>query len=455
MRKILLIGEEFIRSFQKSLIKNILLMVVFSMAILMAVIMSSYYLDLGEREEDLKTNFSEDGVWYKTGLEINDYNELISSLITAKSAENIMNYYEEIHHIKDHPVMSVNTEQSLFVKEKDVHDMFEKVDVGAFCSIDHPEGTFMAYYADEAQGSAMYSLKSAQFDYEAFQFYGLTVEEGEGFTKENTTLNKASDAVPIIMGNAYKDVVKLGQIFNFGISTYSYPCKVIGILDKAVQIPQGGNVTQDLRNLDNYIIFPFAITVSDTSKDVKCLEKHAYFDIVALADSTMIEMKDESEFRELVSLFQKIGKKYDLPPIQLNAASIGLDILRKESAASVQILLILTIVLVVFTFYGLFVTFYDKVQSNKRVYGIYLMNGCSMSMIIVPFVLEIITILVPSIVLCQYIFSDEKFGFDGGNIEVILRMVYIFAGFAILMGIGFLAVIMRGVDTEHLIRQKD
>lgn len=459
MRKLLFIGEEFIRSFQKSIIKNIILMIVFSMAVLMAVIMCSYYFDMGEREDYSQINSSENSVWYKMNLETDDDAELLSSLNTAKGAKNVMNYYEELQKIKDHPVMAVDTEQSLFARGEEIDALFEKAnvkaDVKAFCSEDHPAGTFMANFQEGEPACAMYSLKSAQFDYKAFQFYGLSVEEGEGFTKENTTLGKASDHIPIILGNAYKDIARLGEVFNLNLGSYVYSCQVIGILDKGVQVPQSGDVRQESRGLDYYILFPFGIKVSDSKKDVDSLKKYAYFDINSMEDSMMIQLKDESELREIVSILQEIGKKYDLPPVSLNAASLGLDILRKESAASVRILLILTIVLVIFTFYGLFVTLYDKVQSNKRVYGIYLINGCSLGMIIISFVLEIIAILIPSLIVCQYIFSDEYFGYHGGNIDVILRAVYIFVGVALLVGIGFLAVIMRGVDTEHLIRQKD
>ena len=50
MRKIRFMAEEFFRSFHKSLLKNLLLMVIFSISLVMTVIMGSYYFGLGERD---------------------------------------------------------------------------------------------------------------------------------------------------------------------------------------------------------------------------------------------------------------------------------------------------------------------------------------------------------------------------------------------------------------------
>ena len=49
MGKIRFMADEFFRSFLRSLCKDMLLMAMFSVSLVMAVIMCSYYFDLGER----------------------------------------------------------------------------------------------------------------------------------------------------------------------------------------------------------------------------------------------------------------------------------------------------------------------------------------------------------------------------------------------------------------------
>ncbi len=116
-------------------------------------------------------------------------------------------------------------------------------------------------------------------------------------------------------------------------------------------------------------------------------------------------------------------------------------------------MLILSIVLMSFTLYGLFVTFYDKIQSNSRVYGIYLMNGASVLLILIPFLLEIAFILLPAICTSQFIFSKDNIG-SSVEFDIILRTAYILVGLIFAFGAGFITFLMKGVDTERLVRHK-
>ncbi len=141
--------------------------------------------------------------------------------------------------------------------------------------------------------------------------------------------------------------------------------------------------------------------------------------------------------------------------MQLVGTSIGLDLLRRESASTVRVLLVLTVVLMCFSFYGLFVTFYDKIQSNSKNYGIYLMNGCSLGMILMPCLLEVAVILAPAIIIGRCIFTSEQISGQYFRAGPIMQAAYIMIGVAFLVGAGALIYLMRGVDTEHLIRQKD
>ena len=75
-------------------------------------------------------------------------------------------------------------------------------------------------------------------------------------------------------------------------------------------------------------------------------------------------------------------------------------------------------------------------------------------MILVPLLLEIAVILVPAAFVSRLVFEREN-----SNIyympEDIIRTACVIAGLVFVVGIGVVAFLMRGVDTEHLIRQKD
>lgn len=454
MQKVIFIAEEFFRSFRKSLFKDILLMIMFSTGLVMAVLMGSYYLELGQQYAD-SIRYTGNGIWY--GISVyDDMGEIGESLVTEDGCVNMLEYYDELSSMEGNPIYSVHTSQGLAVREDD----FKKILCGngyeGFLHEDHSSAISAQWPSEnEGQVESLLDLKSAQVDYRAYRIFALKTEEGEGFTEENTTIKTAADTIPIVLGNDYEGIVPTGCTFDINIigTDYVYPCKVVGILEQGMQIPWDGDVAQDMITLDSYILFPYGIRILDKQAGTGDIERYAYLNALSLG-SAAVRLKNEDEFMPMVNRFQRLGQEFGLPPVRMLGASMGLKLFRKESAAGVRIILILTIVLIFFTFYGLFFTLYDKVQANKRVYGIYLVNGCSVVTLIISYLLEISVILMPSLWVCRYVFLNEKVSW-GADIGEIIRTGDCFAGVSFLVAAVFIALIMKGVNVEKLIRQKD
>lgn len=455
MQKVVFIVEEFFRSFRKGLFKNILLMFMFSAGFVMAVLMGSYYLELGQQYSET-IRYTGDGIWY--GITIyQDEEEFLDSFITTDGCVNMLEYYDALSHLEGNPIYSAKTIQGVAVRENDFKTIFHDVNYEGFFSENHSTA-FLGYFGGDGnsgQAESLLELKSAQLDFRAYGIFALKTEEGEGFTEENLTINTAADPIPIVLGNDYKGIIPIGQTLEISISgtDYIYPCKVTGILEKGMQIPDHGDATQDMVTMDSYILFPFGIQVSDKQAKAEDTERYAYLDMISLV-SAAVRMKNEDEFIPLANKFQKLGQEFGLPPVQLSGGALGLDLFRKESEAGMRVILILTIVLIVFTFYGLFTTFYDKVQANKRTYGIYLMNGCSVGTVMISYLLEIAVILVPAVCVYRYVFLNESVRI-GSDTEVIIKVADGFAGVSFLIGAVFVAVIMKGVNVEKLIRRRE
>lgn len=457
MRIVVFIVEEFFRSFRKSLFKNILLMFMFSIGLVMAVLMGSYYLELGEQYSDT-IRYAGDGTWYDITVDGDDGQEFMDSFVTTDGCINMLEYYDALSHLEENPTYSAHTSQGICVREDDFKKIFHDKSYNGFFHENHSTA-FTAYFGDAANGGQLETvldLKSAQLDFRAYRIFALKAEEGEGFTEDNMTIKTAADTIPIVLGNDYKGIIPIGYKLDISIAgtDYIYPCKVTGILEKGMQIPDGGDATQAMVTLDSYILFPYGIQVSDKQAEAGETERYAYLDYISL-DNAAVYMKNDDEFTPLVNKFQKMGQAFGLPPVRLPGASLGLDLFRKESATSVRVILILTIALIFFTFYGLFVTLYDKVQSNKRVYGIYLMNGCSVRTVLISYLLEIAVIMIPAIYVCRYVFLNKSMRMIDADTEVILRAADCFVGVSFLIGAVFIAILMKGVNVEILIRQRD
>lgn len=449
MSKLRFMAEEFFRSFRKSLLKNLLLMAMFSISLVMAVLMSSYYLDLGEREQDWGQQLDDGSIWYN--LEITrDNAEIFNTFNTVKGCQNMMDYYERLRGSERYPIFSAFTQQSMGVREEDYKQLFGDQDYKRFLAEDRAQPS-QGYVGDKVY--SLFNIKCVQLDYRAYNMFGLRTAEGDGLTEENRILNQTSDEIPILLGSEYKGIIPVGQTIPIYFAEYSYPCRVVGILEPGSQCPEDGSVRGGMVPLDAYVVFPYGIQVKGTAETTEEVQRYAFLSYVAL-DNGYILIPDPGKVKGIVNELRDIGQEYGLPPVRITSTPMGLNLLRKESAAKIRMLFILTVMIIGFTFYGLFVTFYDKLQSNKNTYGIYLMNGCSLGLVLLPCLLEIAVILFPSVLVSRSVFTYENVGI-GVNLDVILRTVYEFAGLAFLIGAGFILCVMHGVDTERLVRQKE
>lgn len=455
MQKIFFIAEEFFRSFRKSLFRDMLLMCMFSAGSVMAVLMGSYYLELGQQYSET-IRYAGDGTWY--GITIyEDDEEFKDTFVSAEGCINMLEYYDALSHLEGNPIYSAKTGQTIAVREGDFKEMLHGRSYDGFLSENH-RGAFTAYFGDAGNGGqaeCLLSLKSAQLDFRAYGIFALKTEEGEGFTEENLTIGTAADPIPVVLGNDYKGIIPVGHTLEIAISgtDYVYPCKVAGILEKGMQVPDHGDATQDMLTVDSYILFPFGIHVLDKQVQAGGLGRYAYLDMLSLGDAA-VRVGDGDGFIPLAEKFQKLGQEFGLPPVQLTGGSLGLDLFRRESEESIRLILILTLILIFFTFYGLLVTLYDKVQANKRTYGIYLMNGCSVATLVISYLLEIAVILVPAVCLCRSVFLIGAVWEDPG-VEELITAADCFTGISFVTGAVFIAVAMGGLNVEQLARKRD
>jgi len=452
MQKVYFVFQEFLRSLKNSLFKDLILMITFSISIIMAILMCSYYFDMGERYEDVTQSVGE-CEWYNLQY-IWNKSEVVETASTKEGFNNALAYYDEIINIDRCPFFSIHTTQSLTMREKDLNDMFGNTEYYQF-SDDEELGTIMGYFGQDAEGEVceMRAVSSMQMDMQACKIFGVKVQEGEGFTEENMLIDDNSDCVPVLLGNDYKGLIDIGTEFETDYCGFIYKCKVVGILEEELMVPNLGRYTEESISLDKKIIFPYGLELSKDI-DINPIEAKKYvFLACSSIDNGTIRISTDDDIAQIVDIFRITAEKYGLPSVEIIGTSMAMSLFRNEAITKIKVMLILTIVLLSFAFYGMFVTFYDKVQSNKRVYGIFLMNGCSMPMIVIPCMIEIAVILLPSFLVSRYVFTVENMGVY--KMDAIMNAVYLAIAAIYFIGMVLILALMRGVDTEKLVRQKE
>lgn len=449
--KIEFLLSEFFRSFRKNLFKDILLMIMILIGSVMTIILCSYYFDMNE-QNDINSENIENGTWYNAGFDNFDDADLYNNLSSVKGCKDIISYFEKMAFYENHPMFFADTQQSMFAFSDEMEPLFGENDYGTFLTEDHTSA-FSGVIHDEIFN--LIDLKSVHVDYNAYRMFGFKTVKGVGITEDNTLLNSLQDDVPVVLGNAYENIIDIGDRFQLSVAERVYPCKVVGILEENTYCPDGGQTKAGQINIDTYIVFPYGIRFSDINGGLEDIEKYAFWDILAMSNSPNVLVDDSNnDFIDLVQGYKEIADEFSFPVMMIQGTSLGLNLLRSESKESVQIMLLVTIALVCFTIYSLFAAVYDKVQSNKKVYGIYLVNGCSIKMIVASYIMEITVIVIPSILAGNYIFDPYKLNYMVGNITPIKAMVYCFAIINIIIVSAFAIYVMGKVDTEKLIREE-
>lgn len=450
MGRIEFVLQEFLRSFKNNLIKDISLMVMITVGVIMTVIMSSYYLDLNEWNTENITQNIEDGTWYNAGL--SEESAFYENFSSVNGCRDILEYFNDVAFYDNHPMCFAFTQQSMFAVWDELEPLFEKSEYRRFLTKEH-----LSSFPSSLQGKEVFlvDLKCVNLDYNAYRMFGLQTVEGEGITEKNTLLNTLKDDIPVVLGNEYKGILKVGDRFRLSLVDYVYPCKVAGILEKGAMCPEDGNTKAGKVDLDTYIIFPYGIRFKSYEGIVSDIDKYAFWDVMTLTNGANVLIKDRKDMSGLMDGYLTIADKYNLPPISVYGTSLGINLLKNESKESIRIMLLLTIALICFTIYSLLIMIYEKIQANSKVYGIYLMNGSSVLMIAMSYVLEIIIVIFPSVITSRYIFGKNKFGAVIENSFSFMGVIYCSISLILLIAVVFVFHMVRSIDTEYLIKQED
>ncbi len=417
----------------------------------MTIILCSYYFDMNEKN-GLNAENIEDGTWYSTGFKDDDSQKLSMNLSSVNGCKDIIGYFEKIAFYENHPMFFADTHQSMYAFEDDLVPLFKNNDYRMFLTDEH-SSSFSGIINGETKN--LIDLKCVQVDYNAYRMFGFNTVKGEGITESNVQLNSLQDDVPIVLGNAYSEIINIGDRFNLSLAERVYSCKVVGILEENTYCPEGGQTNVGQINIDTYIIFPYGIRFQNINGNLNDIEKYAFLHVFAMGNSPNVLVQDDkNEFAELVQGYKDIADEFSLPAMMIQGTSLGLNLLRNESKESVQIMLFATVALICFIIYSLFSAVYDKVQSNKKTYGIYLVNGCSVKLIVISYVLEIAIIVIPSILVGNYIFDPYKLEYMVGNIAPIKAMVYGIAMLIVIIVSAFSIYVIGKTDVEILIREE-
>ncbi|AMO32628.1 hypothetical protein ACE1MS_16240 [Lysinibacillus sp. fkY74-1] len=101
-------------------------------------------------------------------------------------------------------------------------------------------------------------LKTILLGEGTFNHFDNSIEEGRNLQKSDFSLEAPNKPISVVLGNAYKDIYKIGDIFSLELISEVMDFQVVGFYHSGVGFSMNVGALQDV-NLDHTIVIPHFI----------------------------------------------------------------------------------------------------------------------------------------------------------------------------------------------------
>ena len=227
-----------------------------------------------------------------------------------------------------------------------------------------------------ADGRMQSAAKAFTVSPSFFSEFGVEVGEGEDFSTYKTVAYYDGITVPIVLGNAYEGLYKVGDVIDgadYGTRS-SFKCTVTGILPSgSAVLAQNSGVSateSDIVRLDYYALIPFIdfsplLRETDTSLN-------AFLSVAAACEGIAIPGSRDFDFRPLSDKYSPLG--IFIKPTMVLGASFKYQAKQYFDMLSGACALILLTTVICLT-----VNLTNKLMSNLRRYAVDLLCGATVA----------------------------------------------------------------------------
>lgn len=169
-----------------------------------------YFMDSLKYEENgLKETYEGKALYQLIDNYVNEDEEILMN--SDNSLEIVKNYYNNLNSSKNFQYLNINN-QAIGLINHNIDDIFKYgYELGQI---------------PETNNSNITPIKSIQINRQAFDFFKIDVSDGVSFSQDDFKFN--DNFIPVILGNSYKDIYKIGDILPIEYYLTKFNAKVIG-----------------------------------------------------------------------------------------------------------------------------------------------------------------------------------------------------------------------------------
>lgn len=228
------------------------------------------------------------------------------------------------------------------------------------------------YGYESGQVSSM--VKSIQVSSSFFKEFNINISEGELFT-EDDYIFESDKNIPVLLGSAYKEFYKIGDVFSGKYLVADVNWEVIGFLDNRAFFNDGNS--DEFISCERYVVMPAMEVIT---------ESPVYFDKIMLLQQMGGVIVSDKEYVQLDNQYQELVKKAGLQKWDLyirnpEAAEVDInDVVKAYSAMTKEVskqFETILIILAVFVVISITITLCGFVREQHYTYGVCLLCGAS------------------------------------------------------------------------------
>ena len=446
-----LIIKETFRSFYHNIYVNLLLMAEFVICFFLFITILTYYIDIGDNDELNSVNEIEGRKWYAANIDLSDINIMSKIAQEPDGYERLSAFMNELTNNEFMDFITWRSWQDIYV-DKSVFDA--KVGENKYENF-VPEDYFTTGDYIDDENSSIY-VKSVQLNYQAYKYLNIKLSDGDGWNVDNLVIDSSDNKMPILLGADYKNYFDIGDeiliyLPDMSMGDWSYHGYVVGFIEAGQWIPTT-EAGKDVQTLDDQIVCPVGMKITYVPDTQELRMKYAYSQFSEAISASHIAVKDGHTYEEAIQYCNKLSEKYDVYKLYFSSMSFGMTLLKNETDTTIQVFTMMTILIIIFTIFCLIATAANRIQSNMRVYAIYIANGSSIANIVVPYILEMLILFIPACCINWWLIKMQI----GDSFNYMPLIVLFISILFIYMVVCLLLVVkLSSINIESIMRRKE
>lgn len=361
-----------------------------------------YFMDsLKYEEKGLKETYDNKALYRLIDQYRNE--DEIEFMAKKDALEILKNYYTSLNTNDKFQYLHVNS-QPIELKETSLHNKFK-------------EGYEYGQINENINGFSY--VKSLQINKRASDFFNIEVSEGRVFDNNDFEVNE--EYLPIILGDAYKEYYKVGDVLEIKYYLKDFNAKVIGFAKPSSKILLNGKLEE---YLSNYIIIPQVNFLEPKNKEEYEFQRISY---IVRASGYVVVNDNLNEIQNMMNEIRIISEKTGFEKYVFLGANPHLNqygelmSVIKENQELVKGILICTIVLNTII---LGIIIFLQTKTRVSYYAIHYIQGANMKQILIQQLLESITVFLASFI-TYVILMNNIFKLGDVKIHIILLVFII------------------------------